>query len=107
MDKDSSIPRCQLRSGVLTPNVCGLEGMVAGWIIDEEGVRMGWSSYRPVAASSPGNRRMLAVGAVIAAVGAVIAFTTTSNAATIQASQQVKMNSPFTLKVGTAIPTRA
>ena len=40
------------------------------------------SAYRRAAASSGGNRRMLAVGAVIAALGAVVAFTTISNAAT-------------------------
>src|SRR5436305_637981 len=40
------------------------------------------SAYRRAAASSGGNRRMLAVGAVVAALGAVVAFTTISNAAT-------------------------
>ena len=40
------------------------------------------SAYRRAAAPSGGNRRLLAVGAVIAALGAVVAFTTISNAAT-------------------------
>ena len=40
------------------------------------------SPYRRAAARSGGNRRILAVGAVIAALGAVIAFTTISNAST-------------------------
>jgi hypothetical protein len=39
------------------------------------------SAYRRAAAPSGGNRRLLAVGAVIAALGAVVAFTTISNAA--------------------------
>src|SRR3954452_9848433 len=39
------------------------------------------SAYRRAAAPTGGNRRLLAVGAVIAAVGAVVAFTTISNAA--------------------------
>ena len=39
------------------------------------------SAYRRAAAPSGGNRRLLAVGAVIAALGAVVAFTTISSAA--------------------------
>ena len=39
------------------------------------------SAYRRAAAPTGGNRRLLAVGAVIAALGAVVAFTTISNAA--------------------------
>src|SRR3954454_1028718 len=44
--------------------------------------RMRRAAYRRAAAPSGGNRRLLAVGAVIAALGAVVAFTTISNAAT-------------------------
>ncbi|GIF18109.1 hypothetical protein BJ973_008926 [Actinoplanes tereljensis] len=39
------------------------------------------SAYRRAAAPSGGNRRLLAVGAVVAALGAVVAFTTLSSAA--------------------------
>ena len=42
---------------------------------------MSRSAYRRAAAPSGGNRRFLAVGAVIAALGAVVAFTTISSAA--------------------------
>jgi hypothetical protein len=55
--------------------------MTAGRIAEEEVSRMRRSAYRRAAAPSGRNRRLFAVGAVITALGAVVAFTTISNAA--------------------------
>jgi hypothetical protein len=62
--------------------VWGPAGIAAGQILEEEVSRMRRSANRRAAATSGRNRRLLAVGAVIAAMGAVVAFTQISNAAT-------------------------
>src|SRR3954469_12804875 len=63
-------------------NVWEPVGIAAGRFFEEEVSRMRRSAYRRAAAPSGGNSRRLAVCAVIAALGAVVAFTTISNAAT-------------------------